>query len=161
MLKKFLNKDINILVSTTVIEVGIDFPNANVIIIENSNKFGLSQLHQLRGRVGRGLNQGTCILLYKKSLSVNAIKRIKILKSTNDGFKIAEEDMKLRGFGDVLGYEQSGLKAYKIADPIHHEKLFRIAELDIKQIELNQKTFQKYEFLLKLYDKADIINKII
>ena len=161
VLKKFLNKDINILVSTTVIEVGIDFPNANVIIIENSNKFGLSQLHQLRGRVGRGLSQGTCILLYKKSLSVNAIKRIKILKSTNDGFKIAEEDMKLRGFGDVLGYEQSGLKEYKIADPIHHEKLFRIAELDIKQIELNQKTFQKYEFLLKLYDKADIINKII
>ena len=161
VLKKFLNKDINILVSTTVIEVGIDFPNANVIIIENSNKFGLSQLHQLRGRVGRGLSQGTCILLYKKSLSENAIKRIKILKSTNDGFKIAEEDMKLRGFGDVLGYEQSGLKEYKIADPIHHEKLFRIAELDIKQIELNQKTFHKYEFLLKLYDKADIINKII
>ena len=69
--------------------------------------------------------------------------------------------MKLRGFGDVLGYEQSGLKEYKIADPIHHEKLFQIAELDIKQIELNQKTFQKYGFLLKLYDKADIIKKII
>ena len=102
VLKKFLNKSIDILVSTTVIEVGIDFPNANVIVIENSNKFGLSQLHQLRGRVGRGINQGTCILLYKKNLSENAIKRIKILKSTNDGFQIAEEDLKLRGFGDVL-----------------------------------------------------------
>ena len=74
------------MVSTTVIEVGIDFPNANLIVIENSNKFGLSQLHQLRGRVGRGINQGICILMYKKNLSVNAKKRIKILKSSNDGF---------------------------------------------------------------------------
>ena len=82
VLLKFLNKKIDILVSTTVIEVGIDFPNANVIVIENSNKFGLSQLHQLRGRVGRGINQGTCILLYKKNLSENAKKRIKILKSS-------------------------------------------------------------------------------
>ena len=82
VLNDFLNKSIDILVSTTVIEVGIDFPNANVIIIENSNKFGLSQLHQLRGRVGRGINQGTCILLYKKNLSGSAKKRIKILKSS-------------------------------------------------------------------------------
>jgi len=110
VLSKFLKRSIDILVTTTVIEVGVDFPNANVIIIENSNKFGLSQLHQLRGRVGRGKTQGTCILLYKKNLSENARKRIKILKSSNDGFYIAEEDMKLRGFGDVLGYQQSGIK---------------------------------------------------
>ncbi len=97
VLKEFLKKKIDILVSTTVIEVGIDFPNANVIVIENSNKFGLSQLHQLRGRVGRGNIQGTCILLYKKNLSENAKRRIKILKSSNDGFYIAEEDMKLKG----------------------------------------------------------------
>ena len=102
------------MVSTTVIEVGIDFPNANVIIIENSNKFGLSQLHQLRGRIGRGTNQGTCILLYKKNLSENAKKRIKILKSSTNGFFIAEEDMKLRGFGDILGFQQSGIKDFKI-----------------------------------------------
>ena len=106
VISKFLNKSINILVSTTVIEVGVDFPEANVIVIENSNRFGLSQLHQLRGRVGRGINQGNCVLLYKKNLSENAKKRIKILKSSNDGFFIAEEDMKLRGFGDVLGYQQ-------------------------------------------------------
>ena len=160
VLKKFLNRNLDILVSTTVIEVGIDFPNANVIIIENANKFGLSQLHQLRGRVGRGENQGACILLYKKNLSENAIRRIKILKSSNDGFFIAEEDMKLRGFGDVLGFQQSGVKDFKLADPIHHKDLFLLAEKNIKEIELNDKNFSKYNFLLKLFDKADIINQI-
>ena len=160
ILSKFLNKSVNILVSTTVIEVGIDFPNANVIIVENSNKFGLSQLHQLRGRVGRGVNQGVCILLYKSNLSENAKKRIKILKSSNDGFYIAEEDMKLRGFGDVLGYQQSGIKDFKLADPIHHADLFKIAEQNIKDIEHDENNFKKYDFLLKLFDKADIINQI-
>ena len=160
VLNNFLNKSIDILVSTTVIEVGIDFPNANVIIIENSNKFGLSQLHQLRGRVGRGINQGTCILLYKKNLSESAKKRIKILKSSNDGFFIAEEDMKLRGFGDILGYQQSGIKDFKLADPIQHQDLFKIAEEDIKSIEYDENNFKKYDFLLKLFDKANIINEI-
>jgi len=160
ILNKFLNKKIDILVSTTVIEIGIDFPNANVIVIENSNKFGLSQLHQLRGRVGRGEKQGCCILLYKKNLSVNAKRRIKILKSTNDGFFIAEEDMKLRGFGDILGYQQSGIKNFKIADPIHHEDLFELANNNIKEIENNKKNFIKYDFLIKLFDKADIINRM-
>ena len=160
VLNNFLNKSIDILVSTTVIEVGIDFPNANIIIIENSNKFGLSQLHQLRGRVGRGINQGTCILLYKKNLSDNAKKRIKVLKSSNDGFFIAEKDMDLRGFGDVLGYKQSGIKDFHFADPVHHEDLFNIAEKNIKEIELNENNFNKYDFLLKFFDKADIINQI-
>jgi len=160
VLKDFLERKIDILVSTTVIEVGIDFPNANLIIIENANKFGLSQLHQLRGRVGRGNEQGNCILLYKKNLSENAKKRIKILKASNDGFLIAEEDMKLRGFGDVLGYQQSGLKNFKLADPIHHEDLFKLAEMNIKEIELNENNFRKYNLLLKLFDKVDIINQI-
>jgi ATP-dependent DNA helicase RecG len=160
VLNKFLNNKISILVATTVIEVGIDFPNANVIVVENSNKFGLSQLHQLRGRVGRGSIQATCILLFKKNLSENARKRIKILKSTNNGFIIAEEDMKLRGFGDIVGYQQSGIKNFKIADPVHHQDLFEIANLNIKDIETNEKNFSKYEFLIKLFDKADIINEI-
>jgi len=160
LLKNFLDKKIQILVSTTVIEVGIDFPNANVIVIENSNKFGLSQLHQLRGRVGRNNMQATCILLYKKNLSENAKKRINILKSTNDGFKIADEDMKLRGFGDILGYKQSGIKEFKLADPIHHEKLFKMAEMNIKEIENKEQNLKKYEPLIKLYDKAEIINQI-
>jgi len=160
ILNNFLKRKIDILVSTTVIEVGIDFPNANTIVVENSNKFGLSQLHQLRGRVGRGKKQGTCILLYKKNLSHNAKKRIKILKSSNDGFFIAEEDMKLRGFGDILGFKQSGIKDFKIADPVHHKDLFEIAEKNIKEIELNKNSFKKYNFLLKLFDKANIINQI-
>ena len=160
VLNDFLRKKISILISTTVIEVGIDFPNANVIVIENSNKFGLSQLHQLRGRVGRGTKQATCILLYKKNLSENAKKRIKVLKSSNDGFFIAEEDMKLRGHGDILGYQQSGIKDFKLADPIHHADLFRIAEKNIKLIENDIKNFDKYNHLLKLLDKVDIINKI-
>jgi len=157
ILNKFLNKEIDILVSTTVIEVGIDFPNANLIIIENANKFGLAQLHQLRGRVGRGEKQATCLLLYKGSLSKNAIKRLKILKSTDDGFLIAEEDMKLRGFGDIIGFQQSGIKFFKMADPVHHEDLFKIAEINIKALDLKKDYLNKYKNLLKIFDKAEII----
>ena len=137
VLKKFLNKEISILVSTTVIEVGIDFPNANLIIIENANKFGLAQLHQLRGRVGRGSKQGTCILLFKDGLSKNAIKRIKTLKESDDGFFIAEEDLKLRGFGDLIGFQQSGVKNFRFADPVIHEELFHLAENYVKKIKVN------------------------
>ena len=90
----------------------------------------------------------------------NAKKRIKILKSSNDGFLIAEKDMKLRGFGDVLGFQQSGIKNFKIADPIHHEDLFKIADQNIRDIESNKNNFKKYNFLLKLFDKADIVNEI-
>ncbi len=160
ILKKFLKKEIHILVSTTVIEVGIDFPNANLIIIENANKFGLAQLHQLRGRVGRGKNQGICILLFKDGLTKNAIKRIKILKKSNDGFFIAEEDMRLRGFGDIIGYQQSGMKNFRFADPVLHKELFLLAEKYVNEIDskVNQK---KYTFLLKLFDKAEIINEKI
>ena len=157
ILNKFLKKEISILVSTTVIEVGIDFPNANLIIIENANKFGLAQLHQLRGRVGRGEKQGTCILLFKDGLTKNAIKRIKILKNSDDGFFIAEEDLKLRGFGDLIGYQQSGIKNFRFADPVVHEDLFKLAEKYVLNVrdDINQK---KYSFLLKLFDKAEIIN---
>ena len=157
ILNKFLLKKISILVSTTVIEVGIDFPNANLIIIENANKFGLAQLHQLRGRVGRGEKQGVCILLFKDGLTKNAIKRIKILKDFDDGFFIAEEDLKLRGFGDLIGYQQSGIKNFRFADPVNHIDLFKLAENYVKNenININQK---KFTFLLKLFDKAEIIN---
>ena len=161
ILKDFLNQKTQILVSTTIIEIGIDFPNANVIIIENANKFGLSQLHQLRGRVGRGKKQSTCILLFKSSLSDNAKQRIKILKSSNDGFVISEEDMKLRGFGDILGFKQSGIKIFKLADPVHNKDLFELAEKEIKNMEKNNINLNKYRTLMKLYDQADIINDII
>ena len=161
ILEKFLNKKIDILVSTTVIEVGIDFPNANIIIIENANKFGLSQLHQLRGRVGRGHKESYCVLMFKSNLSKNAKKRIKILKNTNDGFKISEEDMKLRGYGDLLGFKQSGLQSFRLADPILNEDLFLLAEKEVKKIELEDQSLTKYMPLLKLYDRADILNDLV
>jgi ATP-dependent DNA helicase RecG len=160
ILDNFLKKKFQILVSTTIIEVGIDFPNANIIIIENANKFGLSQLHQLRGRVGRGNKDSTCILMFKSNLSENAKKRINILKESNDGFYISEEDMKIRGFGDILGFKQSGIKNFKLADPIHNSDLFLLAEKEIKRIEKDNDNISKFKPLIKLYDRADIINDI-
>ena len=160
ILNKFLKNEFKILVSTTIIEVGIDFPNANAIVIENANKFGLSQLHQLRGRVGRGDKESTCVLMFKSNLTENAKKRINILKNTNDGFIISEEDMKIRGFGDILGFKQSGIKNFKLADPIHNSDLFLLAEKEMKMIEKFNKDISKFKPLIKLYDRADIINDI-
>ena len=118
-------------------------------------------MHQLRGRVGRSNKQGVCILMYKKNLSQNARKRINILKSTNDGFVIADDDMKLRGYGDILGFKQSGVKDFKLADPVLHSELFLLAEKEIKLIEKENLSINKYKALLKLYDQADIINDIV
>ena len=160
ILNKFLKNEFKILVSTTIIEVGIDFPNATVIIIENANKFGLSQLHQLRGRVGRGNKDSTCVLMFKSNLSENAKKRINILKESNDGFLISEEDMKIRGFGDILGFKQSGIKNFKLADPIHNADLFLLAEKEMRRIENTNENIKKFKSLIKLYDRADIINDI-
>ncbi|MDC3060401.1 ATP-dependent DNA helicase RecG [Candidatus Pelagibacter sp.] len=160
ILNNFLDRKLDILVSTTVIEVGIDFPNANVIVIENADKYGLSQLHQLRGRVGRGSKESYCILMFKSSLSENAKKRINILKSSDDGFIISEEDMKLRGYGDLLGFKQSGIKNFRLADPILNEDLFLLAEAEVKRLEMKGDNFSKYNKLLKLYDRASIINEI-
>ena len=159
VLKEFLNNKISILVSTTVIEVGIDFPNATAIIIENANKFGLAQLHQLRGRIGRGEKPGTCILMFKNQLSQNARKRIEILKSSDDGFYIAEEDMRLRGYGDIIGFKQSGIKLFKIADPVHHENLFKLAEKNVEELTYEELNNTKYDFLLRLFDKVDLTNQ--
>ncbi len=161
MLNKFLNNEFKILVSTTIIEVGIDFPNANVIVIENANKFGLSQLHQLRGRVGRGNKQSTCILMFKSSLTENAKKRLNILKNSNNGFEISEKDMKIRGYGDILGFKQSGIKNFKLADPVHNSDLFELAEKEIKKMETQNDDISKYKILMKLYDQADVINDIV
>jgi len=99
--------------------------------------------------------------MFKSNLSVNAKKRINILKNSNDGFKISEEDMKLRGFGDLLGFKQSGVKNFRLADPVHNEDLFFLAEKEIKIMEENNLEIKKYKALLKLYDQADIINDIV
>ena len=101
-----------------------------------------------------------CILLFREGLSKNAVERIKILKESDDGFYIAEEDMRLRGFGDIVGYQQSGVKNFRFADPVVHEDLFALAEEYIKKIDINVNE-SKYAFLLKLFDKAEIINQNI
>ena len=98
--------------------------------------------------------------MFKSNLSENAKKRINILKNSNDGFEISEEDMKLRGYGDILGFKQSGIKTFKLADPIHNSDLFKIAEKEIKRIENNNEDISNFKPLLKLYDRADIINDI-
>ena len=115
---------------------------------------------RLRGRVGRGNKESSCVLMFKSNLSENAKKRINILKDSNDGFKISEEDMKLRGFGDILGFKQSGIKNFKLADPIHNHNLFILAEKEIKRIEKEKEDISKFKPLIKLYDRADIINDI-
>lgn len=132
VMKKFSEGEIKVLVSTTVIEVGVDVPSANIIVIEHAEKFGLAQLHQLRGRVGRGTSESSCILLYKAPLSENGERRLSILRETEDGFKIAELDLQMRGAGDMIGTAQSGLPRFRIADIYHQEHLIDIAQKDAR-----------------------------
>jgi ATP-dependent DNA helicase RecG len=115
-MRAFAAGDIHVLVSTTVIEVGVDVPNATVMVVEHAERFGLSQLHQLRGRVGRGAHQSACVLLYEYPLSEDARERLKVMTETTDGFAIAEKDLELRGFGDLSGTRQSGMPALRLGD---------------------------------------------
>ena len=115
-MQRFIKGETQIMVATTVIEVGVNIPNASVMIIESAERFGLSQLHQLRGRVGRGADQSYCILMTGDKLSTEAITRLETMVRTSDGFEIAEVDLKLRGPGDLMGTQQSGLLNLKIAD---------------------------------------------
>ena len=126
-MKRFLQGESQIMVSTTVIEVGVNIPNANVMVIESSERFGLSQLHQLRGRVGRGSEQSFCILMKGKKISNDAKLRLKTMEKTTDGFEIAEVDLKLRGPGDIAGTQQSGLIKLKIADIVKDQKILKMA----------------------------------
>jgi ATP-dependent DNA helicase RecG len=126
-MKRFLEKKTHILVATTVIEVGVDVPNASVMVIENAERFGLSQLHQLRGRVGRGSDQSYCFLISRPDISADAKERIKTMVRTNDGFEIAETDLRLRGPGDLLGTQQSGILNLRIADIVVDEKILKYA----------------------------------
>jgi ATP-dependent DNA helicase RecG len=133
-MNRFKNKETQIMVSTTVIEVGVNIPNATVMIVESAERFGLSQLHQLRGRVGRGSNNSFCILMSKDKISADAKTRIKTMCNTNDGFKIAEVDMNLRGPGNILGTQQSGLLNFKIADIIKDSNILEFAREDAKNL---------------------------
>jgi ATP-dependent DNA helicase RecG len=124
-----------LLVATTVVEVGVAVPNASIMVIEHADRFGLAQLHQLRGRVGRGAKASTCLLLYgggDGGLGDTAKERLEILRRTEDGFEIAEEDFRLRGGGDPLGLKQSGFPAYRFADPVRHRGLLFAAADDAR-----------------------------
>jgi ATP-dependent DNA helicase RecG len=123
VMARFAAREIGLLVATTVVEVGVDVPAATIMVIENAERFGLAQLHQLRGRIGRGSEASTCLLLYKEPLNEMSRARLKVIRETTDGFRIAEEDLKLRGEGDVLGIRQSGLPGYRIARSDVHAQL--------------------------------------
>lgn len=133
IMNDFADNKINLLVSTTVVEVGVNVPNASVIMIYNAERFGLSTLHQLRGRVGRGTHQSYCIL-YNLSKSEISWERMKIMTDSNDGFYIANKDLELRGFGDILGTRQSGMPNLRLADPFRDETILKYAAGDVKEI---------------------------
>jgi ATP-dependent DNA helicase RecG len=127
-MKRFVEHDTQIMVSTTVIEVGVNVPNASVMVIESAEKFGLSQLHQLRGRVGRGAEKSYCILLTGDNISKEARERLGVMCSTNDGFAIAEKDLEIRGPGDIEGTRQSGLMNFKLANIVEDRDILEIAK---------------------------------
>ena len=133
VMSAFARGDIAVLVSTTVIEVGVDVPNAVLMVIENAERFGLAQLHQLRGRVGRGVHRSTCILI-SDAQNEEARRRLQVMCATNDGFRIADEDLKLRGPGDFFGRRQHGLPDLKIADLDGDMPLFREAQAAAVQL---------------------------
>jgi ATP-dependent DNA helicase RecG len=150
--------DLDILVSTTVIEVGVDIPDATIMIIENAERFGLSQLHQLRGRVGRGGGQSSCVLLYREPVGETAKARLSIMRETEDGFRIAEEDMRLRGPGEMLGTQQAGAPLFRIADLSVHGELLEAARDDAELVlnrdaELASPRGQALRVLLYLFER--------
>ena len=126
-MERFQRGETQVLVATTVIEVGVDVPEATIMVIEHAERFGLAQLHQLRGRVGRGAGRSTCLLLYKGPLGPAGRARLEILRETEDGFRIAEEDLRLRGEGDVLGARQAGAPGFRVARLELHGDLLRAA----------------------------------
>ena len=124
VMASFKNGELQLLVATTVIEVGVDVPNASLMIIENAERLGLAQLHQLRGRVGRGQRASHCVLMYRPPLSKHGEERLRALRESSDGFVIAERDLALRGPGEVLGTRQTGLMQFRVADLEKHQQLF-------------------------------------
>ena len=143
ILERFKSEQIKILLATTVIEVGIDAPDANIMVIENSERFGLSQLHQLRGRVGRGTKESFCILMHKDEMSEIAKQRLSIIKETNDGFVVAEEDLNLRGPGDILGLSQTGLPSFMFYDLLADKELQEESNKIAKEVIMFPQSKQK------------------
>jgi ATP-dependent DNA helicase RecG len=159
---QFATHEIGLLVATTVVEVGVDVPAATIMVIENAERFGLAQLHQLRGRIGRGSEASTCLLLYREPLGEMSKARLKVIRETTDGFRIAEEDLKLRGEGDVLGVRQSGLPGYRIARPEAHGQLIAQARDEALRImkenpKLTGPRGEALRCLLYLYERGEAI----
>jgi len=150
IINEFKLGKIGILVATTVIEVGIDNKNANTVVIENSEKFGLSQLHQLRGRVGRGNEQGYCFAIYGENITDTSKERLKVFKNNLDGFKLAEKDLEIRGTGDVLGYRQSGDSLFKFVNTAQDQELIIECFDYVKEV-ISSKKFEDKEFQQKIY----------
>ncbi|WP_417429252.1 ATP-dependent DNA helicase RecG [Kiloniella sp.] len=142
VMEKFSKGNVDLLIATTVIEVGVDVPQATIMVIEHAERFGLAQLHQLRGRIGRGSEKSTCILMYQGPLGETSKARLKIMRDSDDGFVIAEEDLRLRGAGEVLGTRQSGLPEFKVADLACHGELLATARNDAKLIMDKDPTLQ-------------------
>ena len=162
VMAQFANGEIGLLVATTVVEVGVDVPAASIMVIENAERFGLAQLHQLRGRIGRGSEASTCLLLYKEPLNDMSMARLKVIRETTDGFRIAEEDLKLRGEGDVLGIRQSGLPGYRIARSGVHAQLIAQARDEALRImkddpHLNGARGQALRCLLYLFERDEAL----
>ncbi|WPO39484.1 ATP-dependent DNA helicase RecG [Tardiphaga sp. 42S5] len=159
---RFAAGETQILVATTVVEVGVDVPAATIMVIENAERFGLAQLHQLRGRIGRGSEASTCLLLYREPLGEIATKRLKVIKDSTDGFRIAEEDLKLRGEGDVLGTRQSGMPGFRIARSEVHAQLITQARDEALRIlqdnpKLTGERGEALRCLLYLYERDEAI----
>ena len=150
IINEFKSGKIGILVATTVIEVGIDNKNANTVVIENSEKFGLSQLHQLRGRVGRGNEQGYCFAIYGENITDTSKERLKVFKNNLDGFKLAEKDLEIRGTGDVLGYRQSGDSLFKFVNTAQDQELIIECFDYVKEV-ISSKKFEDKKFQQKIY----------
>ena len=131
---RFVARQTAVLVATTVIEVGVNVPNASIMVIERAETFGLAQLHQLRGRVGRGAVQSTCLLLYQAPLSESGERRLKVIRDTEDGFRISEEDLVMRGAGDLIGTAQSGLPRFRVADLERQAGLMAVAQSDARTL---------------------------
>jgi ATP-dependent DNA helicase RecG len=164
-MEKFASGETQVLVATTVIEVGVDIPTASIMVIEHAERFGLAQLHQLRGRVGRGAERSTCLLLYKAPLGESAKARLAILRETDDGFRIAEEDLRLRGEGDVLGTRQSGLPGYRLARIDLHGKFIAAARDDAALViardpALTGPRGEALRHLLYLFERDDAVRLI-
>ena len=162
VMARFAAGELALLVSTTVIEVGVDVPNASIMIIEHAERFGLAQLHQLRGRVGRGAAQSSCVLLYKQPLGEIARERLNVVRNTEDGFLIAEEDLRLRGGGEVLGTRQSGLPAFRIAQLPEHQDLLAAARDEARLCltrmpHLAGERGERLRLLLYLFERDDAV----